>query len=416
MVSLELILSLNKSTLKKLVVLKAKTQNSWHSLNVIEENIAQAFSRSHLPVEFFETDTILTIDQIKKLKQLVCDSSVFLFFLSDKIDHCQVVQQCLDIGSLTYLIPVYGNMTIETERWEQLNKILDGEKVILLAASERSTEQIKILTHSSTTINTLPYPIEVKCPLTPMIKDDVIRIVYAGRITTGKNILQLLEVFSKAVGFKTNLELHIAGDFHDRGHQFHGYGVPYQQLKNSFYTYIDESDSKIFYHDQLSQEDLYKLYSRMDIFCSPSTYHDEDFGVSAAQAGLMGLDLMLSDWGGHASFPKAKLIPVSVDDLNIPQIDKEALFKIFLKVVKTPLKIDNPLLRDYLSYKTFIRSMTDILETPVCAYKGASAVYNEFGQAMKKAPPFFSETPGSRKLYLDIYQSYLRQVSAYGST
>lgn len=401
---------LNLNNLSKIFILRNKAKHVWHSLNVIEENISRAFNSSQLPIEYFDIQDALTPEQIEKLKQHQLTSPVFVYFLSDNINWNRVAQQCKEIANLTYLLPIYGNMTIETKRWEQLNEILIGERVILLGASERSSEQIKILTHRGSTVTTLPYPMEIEPPLDLRPKDNIIRIVYAGRITTGKNILQLMEVFTKAVNFKPHLELHIAGDFHDRGHHFHGYGISLPKLKYTFEKYIAESDSKIFYHGQLSQEELYKLYSQMDVFCSPSAYHDEDFGVSAAQAGLSGLDLILSDWGGHASFPGEKLVRVNVDDLNIPQVDKELLFKNFLKLTKKELRQQNLELKHYLSFKKFNDEMRGFLQTPPSTYLGASSIYKQFCQATKKCQPFFGKTVEARNLYYSIYDSYLGKI------
>jgi hypothetical protein len=145
----------------------------------------------------------------------------------------------------------------------------------------------------------------------------------------------------------------------------------------------------------------------MDVFCSPSTYHDEDFGVSAAQAGLSGLKLVLSDWGGHASFPGADLIRVNVDSLNIPMIDSTMLFKKLLSITKLEQRNENIQMKDYLSFARFNEQILDLMNHPVSYFKGASSTYCDFCEACKKGPPFFSKTSGPSKLYFEIYNSYL---------
>ena len=397
----------NNPTSHKIIILKNNANHFWQSLNVIEDNISFAFNSSSLDYEYFDIEKELTEDQKARLKNLVLFHSVFLYFLSDNIDYEKLITQFKQIGKLTYLIPIYGNMTIEVDRWHILNQMLIGENVFLIAASKRSSNQLRVLTDDGNAIQTIPYPMELIKDKDQRVKDNIIRIVYAGRITTGKNILQLMEVFTHAVGFKSILELHIAGDFHDRGHHFHGYEIPFANLKESFFNLVNNSNSKIIYHGQLSQPDLFDLYSKMDVFCSPSTYHDEDFGVSAAQAGLSGLKLLLSDWGGHASFPGADLIRVNVDALNIPKIDSTMLFKKLLSITKLEQKNENIQMKDYLSFARFNEQILNLINHSVCSFKGASSTYFDFCEAYKKGPPFFGGTPESSKLYFEIYNSYL---------
>ncbi len=390
---------------KKIIILKNSEDHFWYSLNIIEASIVEAIHSSTIAIEIFDIQAKLNDSQIEKLKLLSRDHSLYFYYLSDSLSIVGLTEELKKLGRFTYLIPIYGNMTIETERWTKLNNILKGEKVLLLCASERSVKQVSALVQNKEAVKLLPYPFEMDSKT--LKKDNITRFIYAGRITTGKNILDLMEVFSKALYFREDIELHIAGQFHDRGQHFHGYQVPIEKLKERFFLYFTGLQSKIIYHGNLSQDDLFQLYGKMDVFCSASTYHDEDFGVSAAQAGLSGLHLLLSDWGGHADFPQAELVKVEVDDLCIPQISKESLLKKILKLKKTSQQFDHTELRNYLSFKSFNERLENIINKEGILFEGLSSTYLDFCEASKKSAPFFENTPKTRSLYHRIYDSYL---------
>jgi glycosyltransferase involved in cell wall biosynthesis len=75
-------------------------------------------------------------------------------------------------------------------------------------------------------------------------------------------------------------------------------------------------------------EELNRLYNAGDVFLSLSVHHDEDFGMSPAEALLAGSPAILSRWGGYAAFESAacRVVPVSLRG-GQARLDQEGLRK-----------------------------------------------------------------------------------------
>lgn len=50
------------------------------------------------------------------------------------------------------------------------------------------------------------------------------------------------------------------------------------------------------------QEEMSAFYSGIDLFVSPSSFHDEDFGLTASEARMCGVKCLLTAWGGYHRF------------------------------------------------------------------------------------------------------------------
>lgn len=55
---------------------------------------------------------------------------------------------------------------------------------------------------------------------------------------------------------------------------------------------------RIFFKGSVPHKDLNLFYNAADLFVSLSLHHDEDFGMSVAEAMATGLPCVLTDWGG----------------------------------------------------------------------------------------------------------------------
>src|SRR5690606_31151116 len=63
-------------------------------------------------------------------------------------------------------------------------------------------------------------------------------------------------------------------------------------------------------------------YNAADTYFSLSLHHDEDFGMSPAEALCSGASAVLSDWGGYASFTEknsetCRLIPIEFNSRHM---------------------------------------------------------------------------------------------------
>lgn len=389
-----------------LVVIKSKKPHFWQSCRVIEEQSLLALKNSGMSHKVFEIEEEMSTEEIEWLHNHAGVELIF-FFLSDFLKQQNICRQILEVKlpQKRFLFPVYGNMTMEIYRWLELGKKLQGEKVVLLGASSRSCEQIRRLTCGAK-IELLPYCFETEA--TPAERSlSTIDLVYAGRLTPQKNILELVSSFKEAFSHNPKLRLHLAGLYDPRLFHLHGYALDFEQFQKQFQDEIQSPG--IVFHGNLKQYELLELFGKSDYFISMSTYHDEDFGMSACQAAIQGTGLILSDWGGHADFLQNSIfIPVKVNSQNIPRIETTSLIKklIALTAVKSSSR---EYYRQYFSHQKFAERLGIILKNETLPFQGMSPLFEDFAKKSLKGAPLENIEGDLNKFnfYLSLYSSYL---------
>lgn len=385
----------------KIIIFKSKTEHFWHSCRIIEEHILNAFQKSEILFEIYECQNSLTTEQLKTLANTSFD--LHFYFLSDFLKQQDLCSEIISAGIKgKFYIPIYGNMTVEIYRWLSLGKTLKGQKVFLLGASHRSCRQIKQFVDAD--VVEIPFCFETMLEKVERDKDSI-DLVYAGRITPQKNILEMLETFHEAHQFNSKLHLHVAGQFHDRKFHLHGYSLDLDKYNERIRSLLNHP--AITFHQNLNQDELLNLYQQCDYFISMSTYHDEDFGMSACQAAVMNLGLILSDWGGQAAFKDHSFfVPVSVNTLSLPVINKMSLLKILsgLKVKRQQTRY-----REHFSYQSFINNLQTLINKNPSPFEGLTRLYEDYAGLGLKTFPFdnLEQSPTKKDFYLAIYQSYL---------
>lgn len=390
-------------------VLAPAVENPWYSCRVIEEGMDQALGHSS-SFEFCRIPAQITPDLLEKIKNeasaLFITSTPLLSLLAD---------QLAVLREIPLLLPVFGDMTIETRLWTKLGEIFKNRSMVFLGASTRQCQQLSQLVNSSS-IKILPYPLP-DFWFEPLIEKsrDQVNLVYSGRLTPQKNVLELMSCFLKVSEIRSDMRLHIAGDFHEIGHHFHGIFYPPGDYQAKFYELVKQSHGKIIFHGFLSQEKLRDLYDGSDVFVSLSTYHDEDFGVSAAQAISRGLRAVLSDWGGHWDFADqglAQLCKVEVGSDCVPRPSQKTLLKVLVALsgntkheerLETQKKLDR-----YMGQKSYFAKLVALGQQAPMPYEGQSALFLDYAARSEKQY-VFAEAHGerSREIYHAIYDSYL---------
>jgi glycosyltransferase involved in cell wall biosynthesis len=391
---------------KKLIILKSTKNHFWKSCQIIEEQMLLALNKSDLDITFLELEENFSEDQLNWIKKYA-EEDLHFFFLSDILvyqDICKRIKE-LNLRSTRYYFPIYGNMTVEIYRWLLLEKILKDQDVVFLGASTRSCQQIdKFINHGA--VYHLPFCFETSSRTNDQSK--TIDLVYAGRITPQKNIFELISAFKYAFDFNPSIRLHIAGDFHLRMFHLHGYSIDALKFQQTFNELIVHPG--IIFHGNLDQSALSALFSRSDYFVSMSTYHDEDFGMSACQAACHGMGLILSDWGGHGDFLKnSKFVPVEVDSFNLPKITSGALIKILAGLTANSHKTSKDYYQRYFSHQLFHKKLKTLMTKAPVPYQGQSSLFHEYAHKALKGSPFHNPEQESelRNFYLSIYESYL---------
>ena len=399
---------------KKLFVIYNDDTHFWYSCNVIVSAVQEAFS-SQPEIIWCKAERELSLTDQEAIRASSQTHDTFVYLVSDNMLYQRILEPLVALHSLTFIIPVYGNMTVEFARWPILSEMLKGKKLILLAASHRQCQQLSLFVKGAT-IRKIPYPISSLHfqELPDNASDPLIHLVYAGRLMVQKNVFELMHGFLSALKLNPQLRLHIAGEFHDRGYHLHGIDIDFEGFKLEFQRLVDLSEGTIIYHGFLSQEDIQRLNAQSDYVISMSCYHDEDFGISVAQSLAQGLRPILSDWGGHPEFTKiigGSLIPVVVKDESIPNISKKHLFIALQGLTKLSpqQRLENrEKMREYLSTESFLRKFQQLLSMQVQPYLGQTDFYLKYAAVCCFWYPFFTGNPNGEIKYLDVYQSYIK--------
>ena len=398
---------------KPIFVLHNQDLHFWYSCNVIVAAVKEAFE-GVAGVTWCSANSGLNATDIAAIRLSASMQETFIYLVSDNLNYQQIAQELQEIENIVFIIPVYGNMTVEFDRWPALSNLLRSKKVILLVASHRSGQQISLFVESAT-IKKIPYPVSLlhfhDTPALP--PESTIQLVYSGRLMIQKNVFELMNTFLLAHKMDPRLRLNICGEFHERSHHLHGIEVDFAMYRQEFHRIIDSGGGAIIYHGFLDQTQLQSLNAQCDYVISMSTYHDEDFGVSVAQALAQGLRPILSDWGGHPDFVRAfsgTLIPVKLNQHKVPNIVPKHLLLALegLKPLSSHTRERNrKIAQGMFSVKAFRENFLRLLSTPVKTYEGQNSFYLNYAKVCSSRYPFYKYKKFEPVEYLDIYKSYL---------
>ena len=216
---------------------------------------------------------------------------------------------------------IFGDMTLYLHEWMNLGNLVQNKKVKFFCASESQVKLVSgALSNQSTHVKRVPFPVDqnefsynlkqnIKIREYLNIEEDSKIFLYTGRLSLQKNIVETVSVFKKALDERCipeNSYLVLIGDFDSIGFPF-GDQIylegEYFRIFDRYFSKLDiVTKNKIKLLGKLDNNLLKDFYMQADIFVSFSTYHDEDYGMSIAEAGMCGLPLSLTMWGGFNSF------------------------------------------------------------------------------------------------------------------
>lgn len=218
------------------------------------------------------------------------------------------------------------------EEWLGLERILRSTPVRWVCASERHAKQLGMLIRGQRHLVTCPYPVRTSLfRFDPVrrararkglgIAEDEAVILYAGRISTQKNVVALLdEVLRWVRSSHGKARFLVAGKFDDFGAHLFGIapalGTSFVRWQESLSKWPESLRNRVSYLGHLDAEALAEVYNVADAYASLSLHHDEDFGLAAAEALCCGTPVLLTDWGGYSSMGghpgSAEFIPVEL--------------------------------------------------------------------------------------------------------
>ncbi len=445
----------------KILVVKSLTESRWGSCKVISPNLSQLYSKlePEFSIDWFELPQdllkweVLASDFIiakfcSHVEQTNPDRIVFVDHLPQPALVLTYLSMLLNFKKLPPIIfHVYGDFSYFAKEWILLNDNLIGLPVRFIVASDSQKRLLENFLFNAQSedvgIDKLCFPVNSKeyyfnkeeresYRLELGLNDSDIVILYSGRISLQKNVDILINEFLKIKKENKRFHLWIAGAFDDVGADFMGYESYHGYMFSKIHSLLSqaslEDQSRIKFLGHQRKAALRKIKSAADIFASFSLYHDEDYGMSPAEALATGLSTILTDWGGYSSFASqdkwdCQLIPVSLSqygfELNLqPFHDKIDRYVKERDCLNKREQRSRDFLKEF-SINQNVANLAHILKKKPIHFSGFNWLLDQYAVALSenwsknKFNKFLS--PGSDGYYYGIYKNYISGLNRENS-
>lgn len=314
--------------------------SSWISCQTISPNLVKAYEQVFGDQkDIFQLATNFSNEMVRKLAIDILAASPDRLIFIDHVPHPgRLLSELAKVYGRRQLpdlyVHVYGDFSLFTADWLAVEPALRKARVCWISASDRQREFVAHYLSKPRQAMTkkCPFPVDSRnFYFDPEIRrvgrnrlkalPDERLVLYSGRVSFQKNVILLAKCFLQETdGDTVPSRLLIAGSFDDIGSPFFGFeplrGTCFQQWTQFLSDLPSHQASRIQYLGQLGQPELLEVYNASDLGVSLSLHHDEDFGMSPAEALCTGSPLVLTDWGGYSSFADregyCKLVPLSL--------------------------------------------------------------------------------------------------------
>ena len=434
----------------KLLLIKSQDESSWGSCKVISPNLHALYTQlSAYEIEWFSIPQEIVRSELESNKSSIVelknkivnwkpDRIVFLDHLpvpSSILGHLSLHMQLRKLPPLIFHI--YGDFTYFSSEWLFLNSELREHPIRFIVASESQKRLLEFfLEGSNTSVSKLCFPVnendyffdlkerlEVRKNL--KLNADDLMILYSGRISLQKNVDTLIKKFADERSRNPQLKLFIAGSFDDVGADFLGYstyhGYMYHKMQNLLKSLNQDIVKDIHFLGHQQKNELRRLKAAADCFMSFSLYHDEDYGMSPAEALCTGLPSLLTDWGGYSSFANnhewsCELVDVDITEFGL-EIDIDGVGNFLSKVIAEKRNFEEGReLRAKNFKKAFsitgnVSVVKRILEQDINSFEGFNWYLEQYANALgmnwskSKLNKFLN--PDRRSFYFNVYKNYI---------
>ena len=173
------------------------------------------------------------------------------------------------------------------------------------------------------------------------LEDDVVKLLYVGRVSREKNVHLLEEVFRRLCRTREGIQLVIVGD-----------GPYYEEMKRRM------ADLPVTFTGFMDGEDLCQAYASSDVFVFPST--TDTFGNVILEAQASGLPVVVTDEGG----PKENLLPGETGFV-VPADDEKRFVGVLQGLIDDPsmLRAMKENARRYSEGRSFEKAYIDLWDS-----------------------------------------------------
>ena len=382
----------------KVALIYSFKESSWFSCTVINKNIRKAYDK------LFGEENIIHIhyghDRLIKnsdIKLLIEEQVEKLIFIDHKPTPINFLEKFIRINNFDeynpdYIIHVFGDYPLYLKEWRSVNEILEGKSVKYICASKKQKLFLEKFVVQKDIIFICPFPVnneQFKLDNSKRanlrskydIDEDSKVFLFTGRLSYQKRIIELIQCFKKAIEtnlIKDNSRLVIIGEFDNLGFPY----LNQTHIEGEYFRQVDRQVNNDKYKDNIvftGSIDNYLLndyYNMADYYYSLSTYHDEDYGMSVAEAGCSGLPLILTNWAGYHSF-KISRMPEACELVNVeltstlPTFKSEDVQKAIEKMTKLTIN-KSEVSKHYIdefSVEACAKKLEGIIEAKVLNYE-----------------------------------------------
>lgn len=440
----------------KLLIIRAEKPSDWESCKAISSGLTGAYQllEETFDVSWFNVPGEVSNTQhksFKKVSTVISLHKVMVEFQPDRlifIDHLPHPYMLLSalkkldahLSLPEVIVHVYGDFTYYSAEWKKMGHLLIRNRLKLICSSQKQTALVRSFfsPEQGQMVETLFFPVDrrqfnfdpkaravTRARLGLGVDDRL--VIYTGRLSLQKNITTLIEEFSKVSSeLKNPPYLCLAGLFDDLGAALHGVITPngyyFHKIQAALNALPKKIAARIRFLGHLSQGKLKDLYCAADVFTSLSLYHDEDFGMSVAEALACGLPCVLSDWGGYSTFAQeryaSRAVPVVLDTTGI--LLSRNSFRTHLRAAlnqpkkeKEKLALSQLFLRDF-SIEAAAKKLSGILlSSDPSPYPAAGGLFRGFmwqldylSGIVQRDHPTSVFFPKKGAFYESVYSSY----------
>ena len=420
----------------KVALVYSFTKSSWFSCRVITKNIRETYFQlygkeniteiSYSHKGHVEDSDINKIIDNKIEKIIFIDHKPTPYFFLRKLSKLDKET----IGKIEYCIHVFGDFPLYLLEWERAFDILKGKKTRFICASERQMLFVQNFLKQNEIVKFNPFPVDINRFQYNEESNSEIRnkldinnstnvLLYTGRFSYLKRTTDLIEIFLELQStskIENDSKLVLAGKFDEIGFpyrmQFHALGEYFRSVERVLAKYPEFRDNIIF-TGEIDNEELPKYYNMADAFISLSTYHDEDYGMSIAEAGCCGLPLILTDWAGYYSFQLKEnkeycdLIPVKLA-ADKPKFCADEVKTKIIEVLSRG--IDRKLMaqkyQEEFSIAKSVENIRRIEQQNINAFEGGSSFFYRLVSKSKGTRNSIFVDAGSKELNKEYYEAY----------
>lgn len=431
---------------RKILICHSEQVSSWRSCEAIASNLLHAYRGISQGVEFFPyrldwagqafPGSDLRAAFAAALGRFQPDEVVFLDHRPHPLDVLKLLSGGIALPAVSWGFHVYGDFTVQARKWFELGMSLRGKPVRLLAASPRHAALTRrLLERSEASVEVVPFPVDTGQWSFDQAERDLTRtrfglaevdrvVLYSGRLSVQKSVVRLVREFAQAVdqGLKET-QLWLVGPFDDRDGRLFGLRTPtgysFQKYQAALEGISSAARARIRRFDPVDPSQLLALYRCADVFASLSLYHNEDFGMSPAEALSTGLPAVLSDWGGYAAFdvPGVSCSRVSVgassgvDGLSLSSKEIQSGLRSAIEAsFETGVREERArAFAVHFSIAAVAARLNGVMNREASIFAGFNSRLERVVKLSEAGVPQPEWVPGAGRFYAEIYESYRTQ-------